>query len=83
MGVCEMKLYKIHDKLLERSGKNSGDFAGGVEKETSCQNKLIKVATLFKTKKVDSKWQVEGLKVRFYKNEHRFETFKQSCCENK
>ena len=79
MGICEMKLYKIHDKLLERSETYSGNFAGGVKKETSCQNKLIKVATLFKKKKVDSKWQVEGLKGRFYKDEHRFETFKQSC----
>ena len=76
MGICEMRLYKIHDKLLEQSGTNSDDFAGGVKKETSCQNKLIKVATLFKKKKVDSKWQVEGLKVRFYKNEHNSETFK-------
>ena len=55
MGICEMKLYKIHDKLLERSETYSGNFAGGVKKETSCQNKLIKVATLFKKKKVDSK----------------------------
>ena len=71
-----MKLYKIHDKLHERSGTNSGDLAVGVEKETSCKNKLIKVATLFKKKKVDSKWQVEGLKVRFYMKEHSSETFK-------
>ena len=61
-----MKLYKIHevdhDKLLDQSRSISDDFTGGVEKETSAQNKLIKVATLFKKKKVESKWQVEGLK---------------------
>ena len=57
-----MKLYKIHDKLLDQR-TNSGDLTDGVKKETPCQNKLIKVATLFKNKKVDSKWQVKGLKV--------------------
>ena len=58
-----MKLYKIHDKFLDPSRSNSDrvEFAGGVEKDTPSKNKLIKVATLFKKKKVNSKWQVQGL----------------------
>ena len=56
--ICEMKLYKIHDKLIDQPSSVSDDFTDGVEKETSAKNKLIKVATLFKKKKVDSKWQV-------------------------
>ena len=67
-----MKLYKIHDKFLDpsRSTSDPVEFAGGVEKNAPTKNKLIKVATLFKKKKVDSKWQDQGLKVGFFKRYH-------------
>ena len=63
-----MKLFKIHEKLSDRSRSNSQISLNGTEKKTKItetetdQNKLVKVAGLFKKKRLGSKWQVEGQK---------------------
>ena len=64
--MCEMKLFKIHEKLSDRSRSNSQISLDGTEKKTKIteteidQNKLVKVSGLFKKKKLGSKWKVEG-----------------------
>ena len=64
--MSEMKLFKIHEKLSDRSRSNSQISVDGTEKKTEKktenQNKLVKVAGLFKKKRLGSKWQVEGPK---------------------
>ena len=66
--MCEMKLFKIHEKLSDRSRSNSQISLNVTEKKTKItetetdQNKLVKVAGLFKKKRLGSKWQVEGQK---------------------
>ena len=64
--MSEMKLFKIHEKLSDRSRSNSQISVDGTEKKTEKktenQNKLVKVAGLFKKKRLGSKWQVEGQK---------------------
>ena len=64
--MSQMKLFKIHEKLSERSRSNSQISVDGTEKKTEKktenQNKLVKVAGLFKKKRLGSKWQVEGPK---------------------
>ena len=63
-----MKLFKIHEKLSDRSRSNSQISLNVTEKKTKItetetdQNKLVKVAGLFKKKRLGSKWQVEGQK---------------------
>ena len=61
-----MKLFKIHEKLSERSRSNSQISVDGTEKKTENQNKLVKVAGFFKKKRLGSKWQVEGQKWRYH-----------------
>ena len=63
-----MKLFKIHEKLSDRSRSNSQISLNRTEKKTKItetgtdQNKLVKVAGLFKKKRLGSKWQDEGQK---------------------
>ena len=72
--MSEMKLFKIHEKLSDRSRSNSQISLDGTEKrtekrtekKTENQNKLVKVAGLFKKKRLGSKWQVEGQKWRYH-----------------